>query len=115
MTYWDWVEESRGRIKRVARHFGITPAAVSNWRRNGVPPHRRQEVHALACGRVPLDQMHPEALGRRPVAERMERVDADRILLGIRGSLDSLLIQLQTLEKLTRDRLSATDEVDAGR
>lgn len=57
MRFNDWIEAERGRLTRVAEHFGVTPSAVSQWLSNGVPSDRMLAVRALTDGDVTLDEM----------------------------------------------------------
>lgn len=56
----EWMDAEFGRAIALARHFGLTPAAVSHWRRNGVPVARMKAVRDLTGGMVSLDEMVPE-------------------------------------------------------
>lgn len=59
MKFAEWLDEERGRTKRVADHFGITQGAVSQWRADGVPLARMREVRDISGGLVPLEDMLP--------------------------------------------------------
>lgn len=50
----------------MAAHFGITRAAVSHWRKHGVPVDHMKSVRDFSGGLVTLEEMVPDA---RPVAE----------------------------------------------
>ena len=75
-----WLDADRGRLTALAAHFNLTQSAVSQWRGNGVPPHRMKAVREFTDGAVTLDDMLPDPAGRpcidvaRPVAEQ----EADR-------------------------------------
>jgi len=56
-----WLEAEPGRSASLAQHFGVTPAAVSQWKANGVPLQRMKAVRDFTGGAVTLDEMVPEA------------------------------------------------------
>lgn len=56
-----WLEMEPGRSAALAQHFGVTPAAVSQWKANGVPVARMKAVRDFTGGAVTLDEMVPEA------------------------------------------------------
>jgi hypothetical protein len=122
MMYADWIRR-RGRTSKVAAHCGLTPSAVSAWRLKGVPRKHMKTVLALSDGQVSIVEMLSAVQTQTPIAKpksssRIDSCDIDRILTNVRGSVDLLLVQLQTLEALTRTaRSSPSDfaESDAGR
>lgn len=57
----DWLDFERGRATRMAERFGVTVAAISQWRTNGVPVGRMREVSAFTESAVALDDMLPAA------------------------------------------------------
>jgi DNA-binding transcriptional regulator YdaS (Cro superfamily) len=59
----------------LAQHFGLTQSAVSQWRTNGVPPHRMKAVRDYTGGAVTLDEMLPDQPATVP-AEKQEVRDA---------------------------------------
>lgn len=61
-----WLNADRGRLTAMAKHFGLTQSAVSQWRTKGVPPHRMKAVRDFTGGEVTLDDMLPAS----PAAER---------------------------------------------
>lgn len=64
MDFPDWLDAERGRLKRVAEHFKVSPSAVSQWRSNGVPVDNILDVHKLTAGSVSV-----EAMLQRPVTK----------------------------------------------
>jgi len=56
-----WLDAEKGRTTAMAVHFGVTPAAVTQWRTNGVPVAKMKEVREITGGAVTLDEMVPEA------------------------------------------------------
>lgn len=56
-----WLEAEKGRSAALAQHFGVTPAAVSQWKRNGVPLDNMKAVRDFTGGLVTLDEMVPDA------------------------------------------------------
>lgn len=55
-----WLELEPGRAASLAAHFDVTPAAVSQWKTNGVPVSRMKAVRDFTQGVVTLDEMVPE-------------------------------------------------------
>jgi hypothetical protein len=49
MRFTDWLDAEPGRNKEVAEHFGLTPSAITHWRR-AVPRSRMRELHAFTQG-----------------------------------------------------------------
>lgn len=66
MHFHEWLDEDRGRAAKVARRFGISKSAVSQWRENGVPVDKMLPIQHLADGAVTLAEMltHREELRR---------------------------------------------------
>jgi DNA-binding transcriptional regulator YdaS (Cro superfamily) len=62
MTITDWLEEEgqRGRAAALAEHLGISRAAISQWKTNGVPVDHMKAVREFTAGAVTLDEMVPE-------------------------------------------------------
>jgi DNA-binding transcriptional regulator YdaS (Cro superfamily) len=56
-----WLEAEKGRSATLAEHFGVTPSAVSQWKKNGVPLDFMKAVREFTGGAVTLDEMVPEA------------------------------------------------------
>ena len=54
-----WLDNEMGRNARMAKHFGLTPGAISQWRSNGVPLARIKAVRAFTQGQVSLEDMLP--------------------------------------------------------
>lgn len=61
-----WLDADRGRLTALARHFGLTQGAVSQWRRNGVPPPRMKAVRDFTEGAVTLEEMLPDPTWPHP-------------------------------------------------
>lgn len=57
MVFKDWLAGERGRMTRVAQHFGITLSAVSQWAANGVPADRLLDVRDITGGAVTVEEM----------------------------------------------------------
>jgi DNA-binding transcriptional regulator YdaS (Cro superfamily) len=55
-----WLESESGRLTALAAHFGVSRAAVSQWKRNGVPLDHMKEVRSFTDGIVTLEEMVPE-------------------------------------------------------
>jgi DNA-binding transcriptional regulator YdaS (Cro superfamily) len=55
-----WLEAEKGRLAALAAHFGVTPAAVSQWKTNGVPVNKMKAVRDFTGGAVTLDELVPE-------------------------------------------------------
>jgi DNA-binding transcriptional regulator YdaS (Cro superfamily) len=63
MNITDWLEAEKGRAAALAAHFGKTPAAVSQWKRNGVPLDLMKSIRDFTGGAVTLEEMVPEPAG----------------------------------------------------
>lgn len=59
MNFTTWVEAEKGRAAALAARFGKTPAAVSQWKRNGVPVELMKAVRDISGGAVTLEEMVP--------------------------------------------------------
>lgn len=55
-----WLEAEKGRAAALAAHFGKTPAAVSQWKTNGVPLALMKPVRDFTGGAVTLEEMVPD-------------------------------------------------------
>jgi hypothetical protein len=66
MTFTDWLDAEKGRAAALAAFFGKTPAAISQWRHNGVPVALMKQVRDFTGGAVTLDEMVPEPGERLP-------------------------------------------------
>jgi hypothetical protein len=60
MDLTSWLETEKGRALALAAHFGRTPAAISQWKKNGVPVDLMKEVRDFTGGEVTLEEMVPE-------------------------------------------------------
>ena len=54
-----WLEAEKGRSAALAQHFGKTPAAISQWKANGVPVGLMKAVRDFTGGEVTLEDMVP--------------------------------------------------------
>ena len=66
MNIIQWLEAEKGRSAAMAAHFGRTPAAISQWKTNGVPVHLMRAVSSFTGGAVTLDELVPG----RPIKHR---------------------------------------------
>jgi len=64
MTFNDWLAAEKGRASAIAAHFGVSPAAVSQWKVNGVPVANMKAVRDFTGGEVSLEDMLPDPRGR---------------------------------------------------
>jgi DNA-binding transcriptional regulator YdaS (Cro superfamily) len=55
-----WLEAEKGRAAAMAAHFNVSPAAVSQWKKNGVPLDNMKAVRDFTGGAVTLDELVPE-------------------------------------------------------
>lgn len=55
-----WLAAGKGRASALAQHFDVTPAAVSQWKQNGVPVRLMKAVRDFTGGAVTLEEMVPE-------------------------------------------------------
>lgn len=60
MTLTDWLEAELGRSAALAKHMSVSPAAVSQWKKNGVPLDHMKSVRDFTGGAVTLEEMVPE-------------------------------------------------------
>lgn len=74
MNITEWLEAEKGRSAALASHFGKTPAAVSQWKRNGVPLDLMKRVRDFTGGAVTLEEMVPEpaVIAAEPAAAGQE-------------------------------------------
>lgn len=56
----EWLAAEKGRSAALAAHFGVSPAAVSQWKSNGVPLAHMKAVRDFTGGAVTLEEMVPE-------------------------------------------------------
>lgn len=63
MNITKWLEAEKGRGAALAAHFGKTPAAISQWKTNGVPLDLMKAVRDFTGGAVTLEEMVPEPDG----------------------------------------------------
>jgi hypothetical protein len=56
-----WLEAEKGRSAEMAAHFKKTPAAVSQWKINGVPVGLMKAVRDFTRNAVTLEEMVPES------------------------------------------------------
>ena len=56
-----WLEAEKGRSASLAAHFGVSPAAISQWKRNGVPLDNMKAVREFTSGAVTLEEMVPDS------------------------------------------------------
>lgn len=61
MNLTEWLEAEKGRSAALAEHFGVSRAAVSQWKSNGVPVDNMKAVRDFTGGVVTLDEMVPDA------------------------------------------------------
>lgn len=55
-----WLEAEKGRAAALAAHFNRTPAAISQWKTNGVPLALMKAVCDFTGGSVTLDELVPD-------------------------------------------------------
>lgn len=55
-----WLEAEKGRSAALAAHFNRTPAAISQWKTNGVPLSLMKAVRDFTDGHVTLDELVPD-------------------------------------------------------
>ncbi len=60
MNITEWLDAEKGRAAAMAAHFGKTPAAVSQWKRNGVPLDLMKSIRDFTGGAVTLEEMVPD-------------------------------------------------------
>jgi DNA-binding transcriptional regulator YdaS (Cro superfamily) len=60
MTFIEWLDAEKGRAASLAALLGKSPAAISQWRQNGVPVKLMKQVRDFTGGEVTLDEMLPD-------------------------------------------------------
>jgi DNA-binding transcriptional regulator YdaS (Cro superfamily) len=55
-----WLDSEIGRATALAAHFGVSRAAVTQWRTNGVPVVKMKALRDFTGGAVTLEEMVPE-------------------------------------------------------
>jgi len=60
MHFETWLDAEKGRAASIAAHFGRSPAAISQWKKNGVPVDLMKQVRDFTGGEVTLEEMVPE-------------------------------------------------------
>jgi DNA-binding transcriptional regulator YdaS (Cro superfamily) len=55
-----WLAAEKGRAAALAKHLGRSPAAISQWRVNGVPVDLMKAVREFTGGEVTLEEMVPD-------------------------------------------------------
>jgi hypothetical protein len=55
-----WLASEKGRAAALAKHFGRSPGAISQWRFNGVPVDLMKGVREFTGGEVTLEEMVPD-------------------------------------------------------
>lgn len=63
-----WLEAEKGRSRGLAEHFGRTPAAISQWKTNGVPVDLMKAVRDFTGGAVTLEELVPESPATKAAA-----------------------------------------------
>jgi DNA-binding transcriptional regulator YdaS (Cro superfamily) len=56
-----WLDAEPGRNAKLAAHLKRTPAAITQWRKNGVPVDLMKAVRDFTNGEVTLEEMVPDA------------------------------------------------------
>lgn len=64
MILTQWLAAEKGRAAAMAAHFNVSPAAVSQWKTNGVPLANMKAVRDYTAGEVTLEEMVPEPTHR---------------------------------------------------
>jgi DNA-binding transcriptional regulator YdaS (Cro superfamily) len=59
-----WLAAEKGRAAALAAHFAVTPAAISQWKSNGVPVAHMKAVRDFTGGEVTLEEMVPPSAQR---------------------------------------------------
>lgn len=60
MNLSQWLAAEKGRASAMAAHFNVSPAAVSQWKSNGVPLANMKAVRDYTGGQVTLEEMVPD-------------------------------------------------------
>lgn len=62
MTYTEWLDAERGRSLALATHMGKSKAAITLWRKDGVPMPLMREVSAFTGNDVTVQELLDHAL-----------------------------------------------------
>lgn len=57
LKFADWLDAEVGRATEVARYFGVTNGAVTQWKTNGVPADLILEMHEYTRKAVSVESM----------------------------------------------------------
>lgn len=57
MNISEWLDKEPNRTTVLAKHFGLTLGAISQWRKNGVPKRRMRAVETFTDGSVTVREM----------------------------------------------------------
>lgn len=62
MTLTEWLDAEHGRAIRLAKHLGITPVTVSQWKTGArpIPAEHCPEIERFTDGAVRCETMKPE-------------------------------------------------------
>ena len=101
MTLIDWLASNRGRLTALAVHFGLTQSAVSQWRANGVPPHRMKAVRDFTEGGWHVFQLHAGQLSPQP----LQLVQQQRPFLPLAALYLAVTLPLSWLSRALERRL----------
>lgn len=74
MNYRDWARDNRRLLAALANSFPVTPSAVHQWRRNGVPIDRMEGVRKFTGRQVSIAEMATEAAALRAARREVEEV-----------------------------------------
>ena len=79
MNLTSWLEAEKGRSALLAAHFGVSPGAVSQWKKNGVPLNNMKALREFTGGMVSLEEMVPDTLSTIPAPVVPEPAAAEQV------------------------------------
>jgi hypothetical protein len=65
MNALDKAIKAAGGPQKLAQALDVTPMAISQWKKRGVPPERAVDIEIAVKGKVTRYQLRPELFGRR--------------------------------------------------
>lgn len=59
----DKAAEAVGSQAALAKALGVTPMAVTQWKKRGVPPERCRDIEQATGGQVTREELRPDIFG----------------------------------------------------
>ncbi|WP_288130976.1 Cro/CI family transcriptional regulator [Microbulbifer sp.] len=58
-----------GSQRALAKRIGVTPMAISQWKRRRIPIERAAQIDRVSGGAVPKELLRPDVFGPAPAGE----------------------------------------------